>query len=258
MTDTLNNVYKMAMIYAISNHKGGVGKTTTAVNVSARMAMLGKRVLLIDCDPQANATQYLGQECQQPNIYQNLVGGIPFQPVEVMPELHLIPSDIDLAGAEMELHSAMRREYILHDLIEPMRNRYDFILIDTPPSLGLLTINALTAADAVLIPMETHYLAMKGVGKLLDVVGLVRQKLNKGLKVGGVILTRYDGRLSIHQAVVKKIHDEFGEKTLKNTIRSTAALAEAPPAMQDVFRYAPKSKGADDYAALTDEILSIN
>lgn len=245
----------MSTIITVSNHKGGVGKTTTAVNIAAGLQRMGKRILVVDIDPQANLTQSLGCTHAERNIYGAIRGLYPAVPVTIHPGLDIIPSTLDLSGAEVELSGEAGREYILREVLAPLRKRYDYIIIDSPPSLGLLTINALTAADEVVIPLQAQYLALQGVAKLTEVVDKIRHRLNKQLKLGGVVITHYDGRKVLNREVVNTIKTHFKDKVYKTHIRDNVALAEAPAQGMDVFRYQPKSNGAEDYTALCKEIL---
>lgn len=248
----------MSKIIAISNHKGGVGKTTTAVNLGAGLASLGKRVLLIDIDPQANLSQSLGVIEHERNIYGAIQGLYPLEPVGIYTGLDLIPATLDLSGAETKLQAEPGREYILRELIAPIRNRYDYILIDTPPSLGLLTLNAFTAADEVYIPLQAQYLALQGLTALNEVIELIQKRLNKALRVTGVIVTQYDSRKILNREVVETIRGRFDGAVFKTLIRDNIALAEAPIKGLDIFRYAPKSYGAEDYLAICREVLKRN
>jgi chromosome partitioning protein len=245
----------MSKVISISNHKGGVGKTTSAINIGAGLNLLKKKVLLIDLDPQANLSQSLGLINQPINIYGALRGEYKLQPIEILKGLDVIPSTLDLSGAEVELSSEAGREYILKELIEPLRASYDFIIIDSPPSLGLLTINSFTASDEILIPLQAQYLALQGLAKLVEVVDKIKARLNKGLKVGGVFITQYDSRKVLNRDVVKTIQAHFKDEVFNTKIRDNIALAEAPSQGVDIFRYNPKSKGAEDYYNLSKEIL---
>ena len=245
----------MSKVISISNHKGGVGKTTSAINIGAGLNLLKKKVLLIDLDPQANLTQSLGLTNEAINIYGALRGEYKLQPIEILKGLDVIPSTLDLSGAEVELSSEPGREYILKELIEPLRASYDFIIIDSPPSLGLLTINSFTASDEILIPLQAQYLALQGLAKLVEVVDKIKQRLNKGLKVGGVFITQYDSRKVLNRDVVDTIQAHFKDEVFKTKIRDNIALAEAPSQGLDIFRYSSKSNGAEDYLALSKEIL---
>jgi len=245
----------MSRVIAISNHKGGVGKTTSAVNIGAALNRLGKKVLLIDLDPQANLSQSLGLKEQEPNIYGALRGLYPLQPVEVRAGLELIPSNLDLAGAEVELSSEPGRDHILRELLEPLRSGYDYIIIDSPPSLGLLTLNALTASEKVLIPIESEFLAIQGLAKLMDIIKKIQGRLNKYLVVGGIIITKYDSRIVLNRNVVQTLEAHFGGQVFTTKIRRNISLAEAPTQGKDIFTYNSKSSGAEDYLALSQEIL---
>jgi len=242
-------------VISISNHKGGVGKTTSAINIGAGLNLLKKKVLLIDLDPQANLSQSLGLINQESNIYGALRGEYKLQPIEILKGLDVIPSTLDLSGAEVELSSEPGREYILKELIEPLRASYDFIIIDSPPSLGLLTINSFTASDEILIPLQAQYLALQGLAKLVEVVDKIKQRLNKELKVGGVFITQYDSRKVLNRDVVETIQAHFKDEVFKTKIRDNIALAEAPSQGLDIFRYSSKSNGAEDYLALSKEVL---
>jgi chromosome partitioning protein len=245
----------MSKLIAISNHKGGVGKTTSAINIGAGLNKLGKTVLLIDLDPQANLSQSLGIIEQERNIYGALRGEYKLEPIQILKGLDLIPSTLDLSGAEVELSGEAGREYILRELIEPLRSSYDYILIDSPPSLGLLTINAFTASDEILIPLQAQYLALQGLAKLIEVVDKIKKRLNKDLRIGGVIVTQYDSRKVLNRDVVDTIEAHFKEDVFKTKIRDNIALAEAPAQGLDIFRYNPKSYGAEDYLSLCKEII---
>ena len=245
----------MSRVISISNHKGGVGKTTSAINIGAGLNLLKKKVLLIDLDPQANLTQSLGLINQERNIYGALKGEYKLQPIEILKGLDIIPSTLDLSGAEIELSSEPGREYILKELIEPLRASYDFIIIDSPPSLGLLTINSFTASDEILIPLQAQFLALQGLAKLVEVVDKIKGRLNKGLKVGGVFITQYDSRKVLNRDVVETIQAHFKDEVFKTKVRDNIALAEAPAQGLDIFRYNSKSYGAEDYLALSKEVL---
>jgi chromosome partitioning protein len=245
----------MSKVISISNHKGGVGKTTSALNIGAGLNKLGKKVLLIDLDPQANLSQSLGIVDQDKNIYGAIRGEYKLQPINIIKGLDLIPSTLDLSGAEVELSGEAGREYILKELIDPIKKQYDYVIIDSPPSLGLLTINSFTASDEVLIPLQAQYLAIQGLTKLVEVVDKIKKRLNKSLKVGGVFITQYDNRKVLNRDVVDTIQAHFKSGVFKTKIRDNVALAEAPTQRVDIFRYQPKSKGAEDYLALCREIV---
>ena len=245
----------MSKVIAVTNHKGGVGKTTSTINIGAGLAKLGKRVLLIDLDPQANLSQSLGIKDPTATIYGAIRGEHPLQPVNVLKRLDVVPSTLDLSGAEIELSSETGREYILRELLEPVKGSYDYVIIDSPPSLGLLTVNALTSADEILIPLQAQYLALQGLSKLLEIVDKIQKRLNKGLRIGGVFVTQYDSRKILNRNVVETIESHFKETVFKTRIRDNVALAEAPTQGQDIFRYNPTSYGALDYLALCKEIV---
>jgi chromosome partitioning protein len=248
----------MSNILTISNHKGGVGKTTSAINIGAAFSSLGYRVLLIDLDPQANLSQSLGinKKAEAPTIYEAMRGLAPLKPIPVKDGLEVVPSSIDLAGAEIELAGEIAREYILKNLLAEVEASYDYIIIDSPPSLGLLTVNALTACKAVYIPLQAQYLALQGVAKLLEIIAKIKRGLNKDLVLGGVFLTQYDSRKVLNRNVLEAVLDHFKSgEVLETKVRDNVALAEAPAAQKDIFSYSPKSYGAEDYLALAKEIL---
>ena len=245
----------MSKVISLSNHKGGVGKTTSTINIGAGLNRLKKKVLLIDLDPQANLSQSLGIIEPGKTIYGALKGEYKLEPMEIIPGLDLIPSTLDLSGAEIELSGEAGREYILKELIDPLRGSYDYILIDSPPSLGLLTINAFTASDEVYIPLQAQYLALQGLTKLMEVIAKIKSRLNKNLKVGGVFVTQYDSRKVLNRNVVETIKSHYKDQVFKTAIRDNIALAEAPTQGLDIFRYNPKSYGAEDYLSLCKEIL---
>jgi chromosome partitioning protein len=246
----------MSKVISISNHKGGVGKTTSAINLGAGLNKLGKRVLLIDLDPQANLSQSLGLVDQERTIYEALRGEYKLQPIQVIAGLDLIPSTLDLSGAEIEMSGEAGREYILRELVDPIKGSYDYVLIDSPPSLGLLTINAFTASDEVFIPLQAQYLALQGLTKLLEVIDKITKRLNKELRVGGVFITQYDGRKVLNRDVVATIGAHFQDQLFKTMVRDNIALAEAPSQGLDIFRYNPKSYGAEDYLSLSQEVIN--
>jgi chromosome partitioning protein len=245
----------MGIIISLLNHKGGVGKTTSAINIGAGMVELGKKVLLIDLDPQANLTLSLGIPRQKVTIYEALRGEGDLDPYTAKPGMDVIVSSLDLSGAEMELINEAGREYILRELFTPFMDQYDYILIDCPPSLGLLTLNALTCSQYIIIPLQTEFLALQGLAKIKQVIDKVKFRLNKNLEIGGVIATMYDSRRVLNRDVVETIHKYFGEKVFKTYIRDNVALAEAPAQRKDIFDYNPKSSGAEDYLNLCKEIL---
>ncbi len=227
----------MSKVISLSNHKGGVGKTTSTVKISVGLSrMLHKRVLAIDMDPQANLTQSLGVEGNpQHNIYGALTGSYALHPIIIEENLHIIPATLDLSGAEVELSAETGREFILRELIDPLRNQYDYILIDTPPSLGLLTVNALTASDHIYIPLQAQYLALQGLTKLLEVVERIRKRLNRHLSLGGVFITQYDQRKVLNREIAQTIREHFKDKVFQTVIRDNIALAEAPSTGKDII-----------------------
>jgi chromosome partitioning protein len=245
----------MGIVVSLLNHKGGVGKTTSAINIGAGLVELGKKVLLIDLDPQANLTISLGIPRQRITIYEALRGEGDLAPYTHKPNLDVITSSLDLSGAEMELINEAGREFILRELINQVSDAYDFVLIDCPPSLGLLTLNALTSSRYVLIPLQTEFLAVQGLAKIKQVIDKVKMRLNKQLEMGGVIATMYDSRRVLNRDVVDTIHKYFGDMVFKTYIRDNVALAEAPAQRKDIFDYSPKSPGSTDYLALSREIL---
>ena len=245
----------MGIIISLLNHKGGVGKTTSAINIGAGLVELGKKVLLVDLDPQANLTLSLGIPRQRVTIYEALRGESEPEPYTVRNNLDVITSSLDLSGAEMELINEAGREYILREMFEPLTEIYDYIIIDCPPSLGLLTLNALTSCRFVIIPLQTEFLALQGLAKIKQVIDKVKFRLNKNLEIGGVVATMYDSRRILNRDVVDTIHKYFGDKVFKTYIRDTVALAEAPAQRKDIFMYQPKSVGAKDYMSLCHEIL---
>ena len=245
----------MGKIISLLNHKGGVGKTTSTINIGAGLVELGKKVLLIDLDPQANLSLSLGIPRQPNTIYEALRGESELEPFTVRENLDVVMSTLDLSGAEMELINEAGREYILKELFEPIRDDYDFIIIDCPPSLGLLTLNALGASDYVYIPLQTQFLALQGLAKIKQVIDKVKFRLNKNLEIGGVIATMYDSRKILNRDVVDTIKKYFGEKVFNTLIRDNVSLAEAPSQRKDIFHYNPSSIGAQDYKNLCQEIL---
>jgi chromosome partitioning protein len=245
----------MGLIISLLNHKGGVGKTTSAINIGAGLVELGKKVLLIDLDPQANLSLSLGVPRQRVTIYEALRGEADLEPYSAKPNLDVITSSLDLSGVEMELSNEAGREYILREILAPLQEEYDFIILDCPPSLGLLTLNALTSSRYVIIPLQTEFLALQGLAKIKQVIDKVCFRLNKDLEIGGVVATMYDSRRVLNRDVVETIHKYFGEKVFKTYIRDNVALAEAPAQRKDIFAYNRKSPGADDYLQLCHEIL---
>ncbi|MEG1512644.1 MAG: AAA family ATPase [Raoultibacter sp.] len=247
-------------IIAILNQKGGVGKSTTAVNLSAAIGSMGKQVLLVDLDPQGNASSGLGIEKSQVNycIYDVLLNDVPIEEgiiPDVCEGLDLIPATINLAGAEVELVSEMARENRFKDAIGSLRGKYDYIFIDCPPSLGLLTVNALVAADKLLIPIQCEFYALEGVTKLLDSMKRVKTRLNPTIDIFGVLLTMYDGRTTLSKQVAQEVRGYFGRTVFETVIPRTVKLSEAPSYGQPITEYDPTGKGALSYTALAKEVI---
>lgn len=252
----------MSRVIAIANQKGGVGKTTTAINLGASLAVAEQKTLVVDIDPQGNATSGLGLEQREtvPTVYDVLVGERD-APGSVSHKLHfpyldLIPSTRDLVGAEIELVQAPQRERILRNALEPLREQYDYILVDCPPSLGLLTLNTLTAADSVLIPIQCEFYALEGLSQLLNTIRLVQKGLNPSLDIEGVLLTMYDRRLNLSRQVAAEAREYFGGKVYRTAIPRNVRLAEAPSFGQPIVLYDVLSQGAQAYLALAKEILA--
>jgi chromosome partitioning protein len=248
-----------ATIVSVSNQKGGVGKTTTAVSLAAALADLGARVLLVDLDPQGNATTGLGCRAEEgdPSSYGVLVDGMALAAATLATEvdgLDLVPSSLDLAGAEVELVPAFSRELRLRKALEAARDRYDVVLVDCPPSLGLLTINALVAADQVLVPIQCEYYALEGLGQLLRTVQLVGDNLNRELTLSGVVLTMFDGRTNLAQQVADEVREYFGDQAYTTVIPRTVRLSEAPSFGQPITAFDPHSRGARAYRRLAVEV----
>ncbi|AIQ21377.1 MULTISPECIES: ParA family protein [Paenibacillus] len=251
----------MSKIIAIANQKGGVGKTTTSVNLGAGMATLGKRVLLVDIDPQGNTTSGVGvNKADVANcIYDILINEV--NPQETILEtqiegLHIIPATIQLAGAEIELVSTISRELKLKKALNAVKSNYDYIIIDCPPSLGILTINSLTAADSVIIPIQCEYYALEGLSQLLNTVRLVQKNLNPHLKIEGVLLTMLDARTNLGIQVIEEVKKYFQEKVYKTIIPRNVRLSEAPSHGQSIITYDTRSKGAEVYLELAKEVIS--
>ena len=257
----VDHVVGMTKIIAIINQKGGVGKSTTAVNLSAALGDMGKQVLLVDLDPQGNATSGLGIEKGQLNtcIYDVLLNDVPIQDAiipDVQEGLDLVPATINLAGAEVELVSEMARENRLKDAVGTMRGKYDYVFIDCPPSLGLLTVNALVGADKLIIPIQTEFYALEGVTKLLESMKRVKSRLNPSLDIFGILLTMYDGRTTLSRQVAAEVRNYFGPQVFETIIPRTVKLSEAPSYGMPITKYDPNGKGAIAYMDLAKEVIN--
>ena len=253
----------MGKIIAIANQKGGVGKTTTAINLAASLAALDKKVLVVDADPQANASSGLSINVRElkKTIYECIVNGI--DPKEAIlsteiPNLWVLPSHIDLVGAEIEMLNFENREKVLKGLLEKIKNRYDYILIDCSPSLGLITVNSLTAADSVIIPVQCEYFALEGISKLLNTIKIIKSKLNPGLEIEGFLLTMYDSRLRLANQVYEEVKKHFGDMVFTTVIQRNIKLSEAPSYGQPVLLYDPESKGSYHHMQLAKELIEKN
>lgn len=257
----VKHVIGQTKIIAIINQKGGVGKSTTAINLAASLGELGKQVLLVDLDPQGNSSSGLGIEKSLVNycVYDVLLSDIPIENViipDICPDVDIVPATINLAGAEVELVSEMSRENRLKDSLGPIRGKYDYVLIDCPPSLGLLTINALVAADKLLIPIQCEFYALEGVTKLLESMKRVKSRLNPTLDIYGILLTMYDSRTTLSKQVVDEVREYFGRLVFSTPIPRTVKLSEAPSFGQPITQYDPKGRGALSYIELAKEVIS--
>ena len=253
----------MGKIIAFTNQKGGVGKTTTSVNMAAYLALMNKKVLLVDIDPQGNSSSGLGvaKKSLQYSVYNCLIEDIPAQDIIIptaVTNLDILPSNINLAGAEVDLVSLPQREKRLRAVLAPLKNVYDYIVIDCPPSLALLTVNALTACDSALIPIQGEYFALEGLSQLMNTIRLVKKLLNPAIEIEGVVLTMFDARSNLVHSVAEEITKFFGPKVFQTTIPRNIRLAEAPSYGMPIAHYEPRSTGAQAYKALTEEFLKRN
>ncbi|GAK97152.1 chromosome (plasmid) partitioning protein ParA [Nonlabens tegetincola] len=253
----------MGKIIAIANQKGGVGKTTTAVNLAASLGVLEKKVLLIDADPQANATSGLGLDVEtiEAGTYQLIENSTPAMSLikeTNAPNVHIIPAHIDLVAIEIELVDIDRREYMMKQALSSIKDNFDFIIIDCAPSLGLLTLNALTASDSVLIPIQCEYFALEGLGKLLNTVKSVQKIHNPDLDIEGLLLTMYDSRLRLSNQVVEEVNQHFEGLTFKTIIQRNVRLSEAPSYGESIINYDASSKGSENYLSLANELINKN
>ena len=251
----------MGRIIAIANQKGGVGKTTTAINLSACLADKGKKVLAVDMDPQGNMNSGLGldKESIEKTVYDMIIGESDIEEVlqkEAMENLDVLPTNIDLSAAEIELIDVENKEFIVRNSIQKIRDNYDFVIIDCPPSLSMLTINAMTTADSVLVPIQCEYYALEGLSQLIHTVELVKDRLNPDLEIEGVVFTMYDARTNLSLQVVENVKDNLQQNIYKTIIPRNIRLAEAPSYGMPINQYDPKSAGSESYMRLADEVIS--
>ena len=254
----------MGKVIAIANQKGGVGKTTTAINLAASLAVLEKKVLIIDADPQANTTSGLNfspDNDEKRTIYEVIIGKLDIRDALIqteIPDLQMIPSHINLVGAEIEMTNEENRESFLKERLAPIRDNYDYIIIDCSPSLGLITINALTAADSVIIPVQPEFFALEGLGKLLQTIRLVQHKINPYLTIEGFVVTMFDGRTKVHAQVVNELREHFKDLVFKTIIQRSIRLSEAPSHGKPIILYDVVSNGTSSYMNLAKEVLDKN
>lgn len=256
-----NQIPRMGKVIAIANQKGGVGKTTTAINLAASLAVLEKKVLVIDADPQANTTSGLNfspENDQKRTLYEVLIGELDIRDALIQTEmdgLHMIPSHINLVGAEFEMIDSEGRESVLRNALAAIRNEYDYIIIDCSPSLGLITVNSLTAADSVIIPVQPEFFALEGLGKLLQTIRLVQNGLNPGLTIEGFVVTMFDGRTKVHTQVVNELREHFKDMVFNTIIQRNIRLSEAPSHGKPIVLYDVMSNGSVNYLNLAKEVL---
>jgi chromosome partitioning protein len=253
----------MARIIGVANQKGGVGKTTTAINLAASFAVLEYRTLLVDADPQANSTTGVGFDLHNitQSLYDCMVNGTPIRDVILktdIPHLDVVPSHIDLVGAEIEMINYPNRENVLKGILAPIADEYDFIVIDCSPSLGLITVNALTAANSVIVPVQTEFFALEGLGKLLNTIKIVQNRLNQELQIEGILMTMYDGRLRLCNQVVSEVRRHFDELVFDTIVHRNTRISEAPSVGKPVILYDAYSKGSVNYLNLAKEVLQKN
>jgi chromosome partitioning protein len=251
----------MAKVISVANQKGGVGKTTTSINLSSSLAAAEKKILLIDIDPQANSSSGINVNNHFPSVYEVLIGNKNISDVIIntyMPFLDLLPSNINLVGAEIELIDMQNREGILKNSLDHIKENYDFIIIDCPPSLGLLTLNALSASDSVIIPVQCEYFALEGLGQLLNTINIVRKHFNKNLTIEGVLLTMFDMRLRLSHQVADEVKKYFGDKVFNTVINRNVRISEAPSFGKPIILYDAISSGSKNYMSLASELLERN